>query len=497
MRRFYLLVILVVVQILVSCGSNNNISENIKGQDLSFPDGFWWGTSSAAYQIEGNDTNVNWYRWEELGKTQSRSGLASNGYKMYMTDSTLMKNINLNTYRFSIEWARVEPSYGVWDTAAINHYHNVITDLISKGIRPVVCLHHFTTPLWVEDPANLSQYPGWISDFAVKAFTEFVKKMVDEFKGQVDYWMLFNEPNMFTMTGYWLGVGPPGYSDPFHFDHYFYPAIKNVILAHREGYKIIKKYDDVDADGDGKNALVGIAQNMNDYKPASTEDTEAARRVNYMLNLIFLDGVIYGKVDFNLDGKFDYTFPTTDITLDWVGVNYYTLTPVVKFNGLDYLKAFPCISYTVDIGPDSCRKMLNGVKTDMSWLIYPKGIYDVLLMVSRRYKDFNLPYYITENGIATYSGRLRAEFIVSHFYWMWRAIQKGVDLRGYLHWSLIDNYEWGSFFPHFGLYFVDYKDNFKRILTEGGKVMGEIAKDNKISYKLLKEYNMFLPDEYK
>jgi len=304
--------------------------------------------------------------------------------------------------------------------------------------------------------------------------------------------MIFNEPNMFTMTGYWLGVAPPGYGDFLHFDHYFYKALKHIILAHRQGYKIIKQYDDVDADGDGINSLVGIAQNMNDYQPATPEDEEAAKRANYLLNLIVLDGVTFGKVDFDLDGEFDYTFPTTDLTLDWMGVNYYTLTPVVKLNGIDYLNAFPCISYTVDIGPERCTKMLDGVKTDMSWLIYPKGIYNILTMAYERYGQFHLPMYITENGLATYSGKLRAEYIVSHFYWMWKAIQEGVTLQGYLHWSLYDNYEWGSYFPHFGLYYVDYKNNYKRILTEGGAVMGEIAKGNSIPYEYLQKYDEFL-----
>ncbi len=490
MKRLLLIIFLPVV---VACsGGTGDVT--LERKDLNFPDGFWWGTSTAAFQIEGNDTNVNWYRWAEMGRTEAKPGLASNGYKMYVTDTILMKDIHMNTYRFSIEWGRVEPAYGVWNTAAIEHYRDVIKTLIDNGIRPVVCLHHFTTPLWVEDPANLREYPGWISDFAVTAFLGFVKKMVEEYGDLVDYWMVFNEPNMFTMTGYWLGIGPPGYSDPFHFDHFFYPAMKNVIRAHREAYKIIHEYDTVDADGDGIAASVGVAQNMNYYAPVSDADTGAAERVRYLLNFVFVDGAMFGKVDFNLDGEYDYTFPTTDRTLDWIGVNYYSITPVVSFSDLDYLHAFPCISYYVMIGPERCR-IPDAITTDMGWVIYPRGIYEV---VKETYMRYHMPIYITENGLATRSGRLRGEFIVSHLYWLWRAIQDGMDVRGYLHWSLMDNYEWGSFFPRFGLYYVDYAHGYKRILTEGGKVYGEIAEKNAIPGFILEEYgDMFLHDVLK
>ncbi len=491
MKKILLIPFLVLLLFMTACESKNPELTS-EGTSLAFPDNFWWGTSTAAFQIEGNDTNVNWYRWAEMGKTEDMPGLASNGYAMYETDTKLMKKIHMNTYRFSIEWGRVEPAYNVWDEKAIEHYHKVIEDLRENGIRPVVCLHHFTTPLWVEDPANVTQYPGWISDFAVTAFLGFVKKMAEEYGNEVDYWMIFNEPNIFTMTGYWLGVGPPGYGDLFHFDHYFYPAMKNVIKAQREAYKIIHQYDTIDADGDGVAASVGVAQNMNDYQPVGIEDMDAAWRVTYMLNLIFLDGAMFGKVDFDLDGRYDYVYPTTDRTLDWIGVNYYSLTKVVNFDDLDYLHAFPCIAYYITIGPSECQ-VKNSITTDMGWVVYPEGIYHVLKLAYDRY---HLPLYITENGVATHSGKFRAEFIVSHLYWLWRAIQDGIDVRGYLHWSLMDNYEWGSFYPRFGLYTVDYKHGFKRILTEGGEVYGDIAEKNAITPPMLKDYgDLFLRGE--
>ncbi len=163
----------------------------------------------------------------------------------------------------------------------------------------------------------------------------------------------------------------------------------------------------------------------------------------------------------------------------------------MKFSDLDYLHAFPCISYYVMIGPARC-KVSNAITTDMGWVVYPKGIYDV---VRETYERYHMPIYITENGVATRSGLFRAEFIVAHLYWLWRAISEGIDVRGYLHWSLMDNYEWGSFFPRFGLYYVDYAHGFKRILTEGGKVYGEIAEKNAITGKILQDYGDLLRGE--
>jgi beta-glucosidase len=419
------------------------------------PPGFFWGTATAAHQVEGYNTQNDWYLWEMMpGKIKNGdiSGIADDHYHRFDQDFALAEQMGHNAYRFSIEWSRIEPARGRYDPEAIAHYHEVLASLRRHGLVPFVTLHHFTHPQWILNPLRPDKdLDGWQSEETVKEFVTFAGDMAKEFGREIDYWSTINEPEVLVNGQYFMG-GYPSDVGPFHLEE-GRKAIFNLYKAHAAAYHAIHENDLWDADGDRNPCMVSSAKHiriMAPKNPRNLWDQEGAAQVDYVFNQLFFDVLVEGYVDADLDG--DYDDPNTDPpegyhpelanTLDYIAINYYSRDVVTGLPFIPYLHGIP------EDNPDPSVE-----HNDMGWEIYPQGFYETL----KRFGSYGLPVIVTENGIPYADPDQQPKFIVDHLDAMFKAMEEGVDVRGYLYWSLMDNFEWAEgFWPRFGLLAVDY-----------------------------------------
>lgn len=415
---------------------------------LKFPKGFLWGAATSAHQVEGENEN-DWSKWEKenaerlakeaeakwqarkTGQPSSKfpgmfdqknyiSGRACDHYNRYEKDFDIAKSLNLNAFRISIEWSRIEPEEGKFNEKEIEHYRKVIEAIRAHGMEPFVTLWHWTNPLWLSEiggPANkkFSFY-----------FTRYTEYVVRNFGDIVKYWLTLNEPTAVVAASYTIGVWPPQKKNPF----LAFRVLKNLGRAHNASSEAIHQIS--------SSAQVGFVNILNYFDPFK--------------NKSYLDKLSVGIADYFSNKKF---FNLTKNN-DFLAVDYY----------FHHRLKFPAKqSHT--------KKNV----TDMGWEIYPEGIYHVL----SDYKKYNLPIYITENGIADAEDKKRAKFIKDHLRWIHKAIEEGVDIRGYFYWSLLDNFEWDKgFWPRFGLVEVDYK-TMRRKIRPSTYEYAKICKENKIT----------------
>ena len=401
---------------------------------LKFPDNFLWGAATSAYQVEGNNTNSDWWEWERRTGRES-SGAACRHYELYPLDFDLAKNLNHNAHRLSIEWSRIEPQEADFSEKELQHYRDVILALKERAIEPVVTLHHFTNPAW------LAKLGGWQNKKAVSYFLRYVEKVAEVLADKVKYWVTINEPMVYIYFSYIDGSWPPqkrSFSASRRVEN-------NLALAHLKAYKLIH------AIYKKKNLalpLVGIAQNMQAFLPC--QPTLKNRIGAYLRNQVFNHALIARLKSWR--------------SLDFIGLNYYTrsLVEVEKW-GLRHLLV------------DECKKGHHPAqKNSLGWDIYPQGLYQLILTLKR----YHLPVFILENGICTDDDGLRWEYIYEHLKNIHRAVQEGADVRGYFYWSLLDNYEWDKAFkPRFGIVEVDYND-YKRTVRESGRKFAAVCKNN-------------------
>ena len=381
--------------------------------EIKFPDGFLWGTATSAYQIEGGIENSDWSKVYPAGRSCDH-------YSLYEKDFDLMKKLNFNTYRFSIEWSRIEPQEGKFDEKEIAHYRKVLEGLKSREIKAMVTLHHFTLPFW------LAKIGGFSNTKSVSYFLRFAQKVFSEYKNLVDFWITLNEPLVYASKGYLEGIWPPQKKNIY----LFFKVFRNQVKVHRKIYKLFQK--------EGYKGKLGIAHNFIFFEPfyrKSLLDTLSAFMARFFVNEYFLNKI----------KKY----------MDFIGLNYYFHNRV----------KFPWI-----------MKNENKTVSDVNWEIYPEGIYHVL----RELKKYNLPIYVTENGLADRKDILRKGFIKEHLSWMHKAISEGIDVKGYFHWSLMDNFEWEKGFePRFGLAEIDYK-TLERKPRESAFYFAEIAQKNSL-----------------
>ena len=349
------------------------------------------------------------------------AGLACDHYHRYEEDFDLAKNIlHNNAHRFSIEWSRIEPEKGKWDLKEIEHYKKVLLALNKRNLKPFVTLHHFTNPLW------LVKEGGWENKKVIDYFARYAEFVVKTLGEYVDFWITINEPLVYIGQGYLDYKWPPGKKNIFK----AFRVLSNMIKSHKVAHKIIQKVDPT--------AKISIATHnifFEPYKEKSFLDKLSVSLSSYFWNRYFLNKVK------------NY--------LDFIGLNYY----------FHNIMQFPFKT-----------KDHNGLSSDLGWEIYPKGIYYVLKEL-QRYKK---PIYIMENGIADAKDKYCSKFIIDHLKWVHKAIQEGIDVRGYFHWSLIDNFEWAEGFkPRFGLIAVDY-NTLKRTPYRAAEVYGKICQNNSI-----------------
>jgi len=461
-KLFGALVALTLVAAIGSCGWIPTIRfatltpANLDGFDAAaFPKGFFWGAASSAHQVEGNDIHSDWWPWEQAGRTKSGdvSGQATDHYNRFESDMDLLVDLNLDTYRFSLNWARIFPNGpDTPDDAVVARYDQFFAALKARHIRPMVTLLHFTSPQWVTDTDR------WGTGEAIGDFTKFVRFVATRWGKDVDYWVTVNEPDVYSFHGWMRGIFPPGKLDP----GLAFTVFTNFMKAHAEAYHLIKEIDTIDADGDGQPALVGIAQlivPVEAFSAFNPVETAIANTAAAFSNGFWLRSNQTGLFDPQLpfvSGPFE-SYPRFKNTLDFIGVNYYS-RQIVRF----------------DLGGLFIGSPPGAVVSQLGIEIYPPGLQESLEFVSQ----FGLPILISENGIADAEDKDRAQYIVSHLSVLAEFIRRHphVPVLGYIHWSLTDNYEWeNGFAPRFGLYAVDYAtqartkrasaDVFKQLIT--------------------------------
>lgn len=369
---------------------------------MKFPAHFMWGTATAAYQIEGNNSNTDWWYWENNKKRGQKyplesSGLACDSYNRYEEDFDLCKKLNNNAVRISVEWARIEPSEGKFDYREIAHYKKVLSAAKDRGLKTFVTLHHFTNPFWFYKKG------GWTNIRSPHYFARYAKECAKEFGALADVYLTINEPQVYALMSYTVGKWPPNKSNLFS----SLIVQLNLISAHNEAYKKIKSA--------GK-YTVGLVKQIVWYETFEQKP-------------LFWDSW-YAKIIYWLNCDFFLKFINKN--LDVIGLNYY-FTNQIK-------------------GLRSTHP--KGMVSNLNWWINPDGLKNVLLHL----KKYNLPIYITENGLADSQDRLREMFIKNMLTATYEAMQKGAQVKGYFHWSLIDNFEWHEgYWPKFGLVAIDRK----------------------------------------
>ncbi|MEU9443029.1 family 1 glycosylhydrolase [Streptomyces sp. NPDC048304] len=478
---------------------------------LSDPSGkgsFRFGVASSATQIEDQNTHTDWYKWTQpapdgMGKSPF-VGEGVQGYSKAMQDIGLLQNLHVDSYRFNIEWARVEPSRGHFDEKALDHYSKEIDALLARGIRPVLVLHHFANPVWVDNPedptckngpsdTNLCGLDNPVGGpLVVKEMAKYADVIAERFGNRVHEWATLNEPMVYMLFSHAFGAGPPGKADlPTNFSTKFVPAIRNYINAHVAMYHAIKKHD--------PHASVGLTLSVKQYVPvrdgkisSDPRDLAAVDRFRRFFELNFIDSLWKGSFDSDFDGVPDESHPEWKNTVDWLGIQLYDRTGVSDPGTTPGPSTLPVINVDV-CGASPCLPLLDKsyFVPAMGYESDPDGLYSVLKDYGARFRG--LPLVVSESGIATDSGKRRAEFIVRALQQIFRARADGVDVRGYYHWSLMDNFEWlQGYKAHFGLYKVD-RSTMERIPTEAVTVYSEIARSRQLTPAIRRQYGEIGP----
>ncbi|MDW8246306.1 MAG: family 1 glycosylhydrolase [Sandaracinaceae bacterium] len=465
---------------------------------------FRFGAATAATQIEETNRRTDWWAWTAprseggLGRGHDYVGDAVRGYTKAIEDIRLLREMHLDAYRFSIEWARIEPERNRIDNEAVQHYRRFLEELRSAGIRPMVTVHHFSNPLWADDPRidpatcteSATQLCGWghSGPALVQEIAEHAAFLARTYGDLVDEWCTINEPVNYILAAYGVAQFPPGRSWLLSERARFIQVVENFMNAHVAIYRAIRENDTVDADdGDGVPALIGIPLSVAYWIPTRNgmpsnhpDDLAAVERINYLYHFLVPDAALDGRWDPDLDPSTSNieTRESWRGTIDWLGLQYYFRTGVTASPALlPLVRATPCFP-PLDSGAclrPEFRDPTHYVPA-MRYEFYAPGFYEVVMSFHRRYGP-RLPLLATESGIATEVGARRAENIVRILEQIGRLLDEGVDFRGYYHWSLMDNFEWAEgFVPRFGLYRVERSGDYPRTPTLGAMVYGEIVR---------------------
>lgn len=433
--------------------------------DVPFPKGFMWGAATAAHQVEGHLRN-DWSDFEKLKGVVANGDTSEEGvdhYNRFDSDFALAADMGHNVHRLSIEWSRIEPEKGKWDAAAVAHYHEVFRSLQRHGIKPMVTLHHFTNPVWV------AAQGGWLAEETLMDFERFADFVAREYGGEVDWWITINEPNVYAFQSYDAGIWPPQHKNRDE----ALQVMANMARAHALAYRALHAADTKDADGDGQAAQVGISQHLAIFDPYNAWNPIDHLYVYFndqVFNRAMLKAVTTGDLEFGIPGAkgVKARVPEAKSSVDFIGINYYTRWRVTSF------------------GPKDRLATPGAPVNDLGWEIYPEGLYRALKLAdgySRLPDGRRVPIIITENGIDDRKGAVRSSYLVEHLKQVMHAIWDGVDVRGYVHWTLTDNFEWvEGYASRFGLYKIDRRTgrNLERIPTETVSVFKEIATSNRL-----------------
>lgn len=402
----------------------------------ALPEDFLLGAATSAHQTEGGNERNDWARFEAEGRVVrgEQSGRACASWERVDEDVRLLRQLGANTYRLSLEWSRLEPSPGVFDEAAWEHYGDLLTKLREAGITPMVTLLHVSLPGWMAERGGLAA-----PDFAER-FGLFAAEAGRRYWAMVDLWCTINEPNVQLFMGYVSGEWPPEKKSPGE----LVVAFAGLLRGHAAAARAIRQIS--------PEAQIGVAMNLISFAPerrAWLPDWLAARFAATAYNWAFYDAIQSGRIRLRVPGMSPVDEPCEDLlgSVDFLGVNYYRRN-LVRYS---------------PISPGGVQiKSGAREKSDLGWEIYPEGLLKLLRHAWSRYR---LPIYVTENGIADASGERRGPFLRAHLYAVARAIEEGAQVLGYYHWSLLDTFEWHhGFAPRFGLFRVD-RDTLERTAT--------------------------------
>lgn len=436
---------------------------------FTLPDGFLWGTATAAHQVEGQSID-SWTHWENLenGKIyqNQKAGLACDWWGgRWEEDFDRMAELGHTTHRLSIAWSRVQPSADRIDDAAVEQYRAMLKGLRDRGIRPMVSLHHFTNPMWLEDEG------GWLNNKTVEHFTRWAEIAVEHFGEYVDLWCTFNEPMVYAVQAFMVGFFYPGKRNPFS----MYKAAELLLRAHADAYATIKAQQ--------PDSEVGLAKHIVIFEAIQPKviNQLAVRMVHRGFNIAFLDALVTGALKLPLRGKVQ--IPNLADSYDYVGVNYYQ-----RYRGGFSLAAPQTFFLTQKQSPDAPPA------PPMWGEIYPQGLFQVLDMM---WKKLRKPIYITETGTPAVDDEIRRWYIAHAVHEIWRAVGFNIPVKGIYYWTLMDNFEWiAAYDPafHFGLYAVDFETQ-TRTLRPSGEFYRDISKANGLNSDLVETYIPSLLDK--
>ena len=425
---------------------------------IRFPRGFLWGTATAAHQVEGNNTNNNWWAWEQqVGHILDgqKSGLACDWWGgRWKEDLDRAAETGQNAHRFSIEWSRIQPTPDQWDESALERYRGMLRGMHERGLMPMVTLHHFSNPIWLEEQG------GWENDATPAKFGAFVRKAVEALKEYVSYWVTINEPNVYAYAAFSAGQFPPGKKDI----SLAFKVMVNLVRGHAHAYRIIHELQ--------PEARVGLSMNYRSFFPATNSilDKFVAGTQSAFFNDLF---PLAAK-----DGKVRLPFRTVNIpeaarTQDFLGVNYYSRDKV-SFDITRVAELFGRMQYTKDADLSPTGFIANE----------PDGFHEAL----KWGLQFNVPMIVTENGVEDHEDKLRPRYIAQHIQQMWRAVNFNWPVKGYFHWSLVDNFEWErGWTQRFGLWGLDLETQ-TRIRRRSVDLYADICRQNGLSSEMVERY---------
>ncbi len=448
-------------------------------ESTAFPEGFLWGSATAAYQIEGSPLadGAGPSIWDRFVATPGvmldgdTGEVACDHYRRMPQDVALMRELGMQAYRFSVSWSRVLPEgKGAVNAAGLDFYDRLVDTLLENGIEPLLTLYHWDLPAALDDRG------GWLNPDVAGWFADYAAVMTRKLDGRIKKWATLNEPWVVTDGGYLHGALAPGHKNLFETPI----ASHNLLRAHGaavRAYRSLGKHE------------IGLVVNIEPKHPASNSEADlaAVRRADAYMNRQYLDPVFLGRYPDEMADIFGpawVEWPAEDFKLigepiDFLGVNYYTRS-VTR----DDPSSWPVRTSGV--------RQTRATRTEVGWEVYPQGLTETLVWVKERYGD--IPLYVTENGSAFFdpptatNGRvqdpLRVDYLRSHLLAARAAIDAGVDLRGYMAWSLLDNLEWAlGYSKRFGIVHVDFetqartpKDSarlYARVIATNGACLGE------------------------
>jgi beta-glucosidase len=444
-----------------------------------FPPGFLWGVSTSAYQIEGavHEDGRGRSIWDTFTHTPGKvyrgdtGDIACDSYHRMDQDLTLLSELGVGGYRFSIAWPRVQPTgRGAVNQAGLDYYRSLVEGLRERGITPVATMYHWELPQALEDEG------GWANRATAERFAEYAHVLAHALGDQVGMWITLNEPQQAAHQGYRVGTHAPGKTDY----GLAAAATHHLLLAHGLGTQALRASLPAATP-------IGISLDVHPIRPGDDYSAELCRAVDADQNRIFLDPVLRGAYPPARPELLppDALVEAGDMSVisartDFLGLNYYSPHYVRHGDWSDLRRGETPIAErpgAVSYQPPELRR------TVMGWIVEPGGLYETLRVVHE--ESGGLPLYITENGCAsedyvTPEGNVndleRIAYLTGHLDAAWRAIQDGVNLAGYFHWSLMDNFEWARGYQRrFGLYFVDFGTQ-RRLAKRSARLYAEVVR---------------------